>query len=131
MRNIIVFVVVGLSLILVSVSVLADEAGQATSQEVKGIQKPVLSGKLENGIRVIEVKASKFKFDPDPIVVKLGEKVRLVVTSMDVEHGIAIAEMGVNLPVPAQQTRSVDFTANDASEMKRFFLRSRKSTLSQ
>lgn len=71
-----------------------------------------LSGKLDNGIRVIEVKASKYKFEPNPIVVKLGEKVRLVVTSTDVAHGIAISEFNVKLPVSAGKTESVEFIAD-------------------
>lgn len=72
-----------------------------------------LSGELlEDGVRVIEVKASKYKFEPDPIVVKLGEKVRLVLTSTDVAHGIAISEFKVNLTIPAGKTASVEFVAD-------------------
>ncbi len=73
---------------------------------------PELSGKLKDGIRVIEVKASKYKFDPDPIVVKLGERVRLVVTSTDVAHGLAISEFKVNLSVPAGKTETIEFVAD-------------------
>ncbi len=71
-----------------------------------------LSGKVENGIRIVEVKALRYKFEPDPIVVRLGEKVRLVVTSTDVAHGIAISEFKINLSVPAGKTESVDFVAD-------------------
>ena len=71
-----------------------------------------LSGKVENGIRVVEIKASRFKFEPDYIVVARGEKVRLVVTSIDVAHGIAIQEFKVNLSVPAGKTESVEFVAD-------------------
>ena len=75
-------------------------------------EDPKFSGKLEKGIRVIEVKASKYKFDPDPIVVKLNEKVRLVVASIDVAHGLAISEFKVNLPVPAGKTETIEFVAD-------------------
>jgi cytochrome c oxidase subunit II len=78
-------------------------------QEVKG---PELSGKVENGIRIVEVKALRYKFEPDPIVVRLGEKVRLVVTSIDVAHGIAILEFKINLSVPAGKTENVEFVAD-------------------
>jgi len=71
-----------------------------------------LSGKVEHGVRVIEVKASRYKFDPDPIVVNLGEKVQLVVTSTDVAHGIAIPEFNVNLSIPAGKTKHVEFVAD-------------------
>lgn len=73
----------------------------------------VLSGKVDaNGIRVIEVRASRYKFEPDPIVVKLGEKVRLLVTSTDVAHGLAITELKVNISVPAGETREIEFIAD-------------------
>lgn len=79
---------------------------EETTHELK------LSGKLKDGIRVIEVKASKYKFEPDPIIVKLGEKIRLVVTSTDVAHGLAIPEFNVNLSVPAGKTESIEFVAD-------------------
>ena len=71
-----------------------------------------LSGRAENEIRIVEVKASRYKFQPDPIAVKLGEKVRLVVTSTDVSHGIAISEFNVKLSVPAGKTESIEFVAD-------------------
>lgn len=70
------------------------------------------SGRVENGVRIIEVKASRYKFEPDPIVVRLGEKVRLVVTSTDVTHGLAISEFRVNLSVPVGKTKDVVFVAD-------------------
>ena len=71
-----------------------------------------LSGKIEDGARIVEVKASRYKFEPDPIVVKYGEKVRLVATSADVEHGIAIAEFGVNLSMPQGKASVAEFIAD-------------------
>ena len=79
-----------------------------------------LSGKLENGIRVIEIKALRYKFEPDPIVVRLGEKVRLVVTSADVAHGIAISEFNVKLSVPAGKTESVEFVVDKQGEFRAY-----------
>lgn len=49
------------------------------------------SGELKDGVRVVEVKARQFEFEPETIVVRKGEKVRLEVTSEDVKHGIAIS----------------------------------------
>lgn len=75
-----------------------------------------LSGRVENGVRVVEVKAWRYKFEPDPIVVRSGEKVRLVVTSADVAHGIAIQEFNVKLSVPAGKTERVEFIADKQGE---------------
>lgn len=71
-----------------------------------------LSGKIENGIRIIEIKASRYKFQPGHIAVRLGDKVRLVVTAADVAHGIAISEFNVKLSVPAGNTGNIEFVAN-------------------
>lgn len=75
-----------------------------------------LSGKIENGIRIIEIKASRYQFEPDPIVVNLGDKVRLLVTSVDVTHGISISEFKVNLSIPVGKTNQVEFIADKEGE---------------
>ncbi len=75
-------------------------------------QEFALSGKVENGIRIIEVKASRYKFEPDPIVVKLGEKVRLLVKSTDVTHGLAIADLKINISVLAGEIKAAEFVAD-------------------
>ncbi len=77
----------------------------------------VLSGSLdESGVRVIEVKASRYKFEPDPIVVKFGERVRLLVTSTDVEHGLLIDEYDINVAVPVGETKVAEFNADKRGE---------------
>jgi cytochrome c oxidase subunit 2 len=58
------------------------------------------------------VKASRYKFSPDPIVVKLGENVRLLLTSTDVEHGLSIPEFKVNVVAAKGETKNVDFIAD-------------------
>src|SRR3989339_1891173 len=84
----------------------------ATQDEEEKAESPKLSGKVEDGIRVIKVTASRYKFDPDPIVAKLGEKVRLIATSTDITHGLAIPEFKVNLTIPAGKTESAEFIAD-------------------
>ena len=71
-----------------------------------------VSGKLENGVRVIQMKAFQFGFDPNPVVVNEGEKVKLVVTSTDVTHGFSIAEFGVNVQLFPGRPTIIDFTAD-------------------
>ncbi len=83
---------------------------QAIAAETK--QGFALSGKVENGIRIIEVKASRYKYEPDPIVVKLGEKVRIIVTSTDVDHGFAISEFNINASVAVNKKQTVEFVAD-------------------
>ena len=74
------------------------------------------SGKIEDGVRVVELKVSQYKFAPDPIVVKKGELVRLVAKSLDVGHGISIPEFNLNLSIPAGPDSVGEFTAAKEGE---------------
>lgn len=74
------------------------------------------SGQIEDGVRVIKLTASKYKFAPDPIVVKKGELVRLVAKSLDVGHGISIPEFNLNLSIPAGPDSVGEFTAAKEGE---------------
>ncbi len=49
----------------------------------------------EDGTHVIHVEVERFKFIPERIQVRQGERVRLVFTSRDTRHGVAIAEYGI------------------------------------
>ena len=73
-----------------------------------------LSGKIIDGVRVVKVEAFKYGFAPDPIVVGLGEKVRLELESRDVAHGIGIKEYGMDEAIPAGGEATASFTADKA-----------------
>lgn len=62
--------------------------------------------------REIKVIARRFEFVPKTINVKKGERVRLAVTSEDVDHGIAITEFGVDQIVKAKETKVIELTAD-------------------
>jgi cytochrome c oxidase subunit II len=62
--------------------------------------------------REIKVAARRFAFEPKTITVRKGEQVKLIVTSEDVAHGIAIEEFGVDQRIDAKQTKTVEFTAS-------------------
>ena len=70
-----------------------------------------LSGKLEEGVRVIKMAALDFKFEPSTIVVRQGEKVRLEVTSEDVTHGIGIEGYEIDRKLEPGKTEVIAFTA--------------------
>jgi cytochrome c oxidase subunit 2 len=50
--------------------------------------------------KVIEVVAKRFAFEPSQIEVTEGDHVRLMVSSADGVHGVAIKKFKVNKPVP-------------------------------
>lgn len=64
------------------------------------------------GIKDIDMTAFKFGFEPNRIVVKKGDTVKLHITSTDVKHGFAIDEYGINEILPPGQVVNIDFTAD-------------------
>lgn len=98
----------------VTIKVEAQVTGSNTSE------KPTFSGKIEDGVRVIKVTAAKYKFTPDLIVVKFGEKVRFILVSVDVTHGLAISEFKVKTDIRPKETAVVEFTANKEGTFRIF-----------
>ncbi len=68
----------------------------------------------------INMRAFQWGFDPSTIEVNKGDRVKLHITSEDVEHGFAISEFGVNANIPAGQSTDVEFVADKAGTF-RFF----------
>jgi plastocyanin len=60
----------------------------------------------------IRVTARQFEFSPKMITVSKGERVKLLVTSEDVDHGIAIDAFNIDVKLPAKQTKTIEFTAD-------------------
>jgi len=64
-------------------------------------------------IREIEIAAGRFAFAPDTIDVVEGEHVRLLIRSLDVTHGFAIPDLGIDRAIPADgSTVTVEFVAD-------------------
>lgn len=63
-------------------------------------------------IKEIKLEAYQFGFSPDPVVVKKGDIVKLIVTSRDVTHGIYIKEYGINVSVAKQEEKKIEFFAD-------------------
>ena len=64
--------------------------------------------------RVIEITASRFEFTPSEIKVAVGESVRLLVRSADVEHGFAIPTLGIGAAIPpGDDPVVIDFVATE------------------
>ncbi|HKG23199.1 MAG TPA: DUF5777 family beta-barrel protein [Blastocatellia bacterium] len=73
---------------------------------------------VAQAVTEIKVTAKKFAFEPKKITVREGDRVRLVVTSVDVDHGIAIEGLGIDQAVKARQTREIEFTAPRAGRYR-------------
>lgn len=86
-----------------------DMGGQALSGHAAATLNP--SGRIENGVRVIDYDAFQYGFDPDPLVVRAGERVRLLVKSRDVTHGAMIPEVDFSTEISAGNRKAAEFTA--------------------
>ena len=72
------------------------------------------------GVHEIKVTAKNWEFSPSTIEVKKGEKVRLLITSLDVPHGFSVPEYGINERLDPGKEVTVEFTADKTGEFTAF-----------
>jgi len=89
-----------------------DNADADSHHEADQMQAASPSGKVVDGVRVVQVKARKFEFEPASITVRQDEKVHLEVTSEDVMHGIGIEGYDISRKLPPKETQLIEFTAD-------------------
>ena len=58
----------------------------------------------------IKMTARQFEFEPRVITVQKGRPVKLLITSTDVEHGFAVAELGISKKLKENAVTVVEFT---------------------
>ena len=84
-------------------------AGTAQSPKKPGVYR-------EDGIVKVYITMEHFKFTPSEIRVKKGEKVKIIATNLDtkldVSHGFALQEYGINLIAGAGETVEAEFVAD-------------------
>jgi len=66
------------------------------------------------GVREFKMTAKNYEFDPSVITVKKGEKVRLLITATDRDHGIKIDGYDINQVLKKGDTTIIEFTADKA-----------------
>ncbi len=67
-------------------------------------------------VREILMIAQKYEFIPETVTVQEGERVRLVIESTDVDHGISIPAFGINENLEAGKTTTFEFVADTKGE---------------
>jgi len=93
-----------------------DLVGQGTpvTQQVpagdKQVEEKVVAPTGE--VKEFKIIAKQFQFEPSTIEVNKGDKVKLIVTSTDVPHGISIPEYGINERLDPGQPKTIEFTAD-------------------
>lgn len=103
------------SLTLISDSIAA--VGTALLLGVTAMSSAQQDPAAASAPRIIEVVARRFAFEPARIEVTEGEHIRLVVTSADGVHGVAIKKFRVEKSVPRGGAPiTIDFVASAAGE---------------
>jgi cytochrome c oxidase subunit 2 len=94
--------------VIVLLLALCMTAAGAWPPQVKG------GGNVED-VKMIDVIASRFKFEPATITVAQGDSVRLRLHSTDRTHGIAMKAFRVNALIPKMgEAVTVEFVADQA-----------------
>lgn len=74
----------------------------------------------EPSIKEFKITAKQFSFEPSTIEVNKGDKVRLIVTSIDVPHGIKVEEYGINERLEVGKPVTIEFTADKQGSFTTF-----------
>lgn len=83
---------------------------QETQQETE--QQTQQETQQSTSIKEFTMTAKQFTFTPESIEVNKGDKVRLIVTSLDVPHGFSIPEYGINERLDPGKPVTIEFTAD-------------------
>lgn len=75
---------------------------------------PLASASQSGEVREFKVTAKKYSFEPAQFEVNEGDRVRLVVTATDTDHGVAIKKLKVDQMVEKGETVAVEFVASQA-----------------
>ena len=62
----------------------------------------------------IKVTAKKYAFDPNPIRVKKGDHVKLVITAVDHDHGFKLDAFHIDQLLKEGEATTVEFTADQS-----------------
>jgi cytochrome c oxidase subunit II len=63
-------------------------------------------------VHEIKMTAKRYEFDPNVITVKKGEKVRLIITAIDHDHGFNLAAFDINQVLKKGDPTTIEFTAD-------------------
>jgi cytochrome c oxidase subunit 2 len=64
--------------------------------------------------REIQMTAKKYEFNPNVITVKKGERVKLIITALDRDHGFKLEAFGINQKLKKGDPTTIEFTADKA-----------------
>jgi len=63
-------------------------------------------------VKTFNIIAKRFSFDPNEIIVQKGDKIKLIITSLDTTHGLAIPEYDIDIIIAGGETITEEFIAD-------------------
>ncbi|MEK6947249.1 MAG: cupredoxin domain-containing protein [Nanoarchaeota archaeon] len=109
MKKIILIVLI---LSILVISACSSQGGEQIVGQGSGVTEQTPASTQSGDFKEFTITAKQFEFVPSTIEVNKGDKVRLVVTSVDVPHGLAIPEYGINQRLEPGKPETIEFTAD-------------------
>ena len=94
-------------MMLIALAILSAASARTVAQAVD-------SGTSMPRVHEIQVTLRKYEFSPGSMRVRKGERVKLVMTAADHDHGFKLDDFDVNQKIPKGTTVVVEFTADKA-----------------
>jgi len=110
-----------LGILIVVISIIIGAGFYLNTQQIQpGVNNQTLSQNtsptvMEQALAPVKefsMTAKKFEFDPPTITVKQGDKVRLKVKSIDVEHGFSLPDFDIKVNLAPNKEEIIEFTAD-------------------
>src|SRR3989344_8160150 len=79
----------------------------------EGIEEAVVN---TESVKEISVTARQWEFDPNPIIVNKGDKIKLSIKSVDVAHGFSLPDFGINKRLEPCKIETVEFIADKSGQ---------------
>ena len=70
----------------------------------------------EQVVKEFRLEAFQFGYEPSVIEVNKGDTVRIIATSRDVSHGLALLDFGVNIVIKKGEKTTAEFVADKTGE---------------
>jgi cytochrome c oxidase subunit 2 len=97
-----------LKMMLIGFTILSAASARTVAQAAKDAETGV------QAVHEIRVTLRKYEFSPSSLRVRKGERVKLVMTAADHDHGFKLDDFNINQKIPTGTTVVVEFTADKA-----------------
>jgi cytochrome c oxidase subunit 2 len=97
-----------LKMMLIGIAILSAASAGTVGQAAKDAQTGM------QAVHEIQVTLRKYEFSPGSLRVRKGERVKLVMTAADHDHGFKLDDFNINQKIPRETTVVVEFTADKA-----------------